>query len=43
MVTHDPLPTVMADDSQLVQLFQNLIGNAIKFHVESAAADSYLG
>ncbi|WP_442941403.1 ATP-binding protein [Nostoc sp.] len=31
-ITHDALPTVMADSTQLMQLFQNLIGNAIKFH-----------
>jgi len=31
VVTHDPLPEVMADEMQLVQLFQNLVGNAIKY------------
>lgn len=31
VITHDELPTVMADGTQLMQLFQNLIGNAIKF------------
>ncbi|MGD9200842.1 MAG: ATP-binding protein [Chitinispirillia bacterium] len=30
-VTCDVLPQVLADESQLVQLFQNLIGNALKF------------
>lgn len=30
-VTRDPLPTVMADDVQLTQVFQNLIGNGIKY------------
>jgi PAS domain S-box-containing protein len=30
-VTHDPLPTVVADEMQLIQLFQNLIGNGIKY------------
>ena len=31
-MTHDSLPTVLADEMQLTQLFQNLIGNAIKYH-----------
>jgi len=32
VVTHDSLPTLRADKTQMAQLFQNLIGNAIKFH-----------
>jgi PAS domain S-box-containing protein len=30
-VTHGPLPMVLADGIQLVQLFQNLVGNGIKY------------
>lgn len=31
-VTWDKLPTVDADSQQLVQLFQNLVGNGLKYH-----------
>jgi two-component system, chemotaxis family, sensor kinase Cph1 len=31
IVTSDPMPNIVADSTQLTQLFQNLIGNAIKF------------
>lgn len=36
VITHDELPTVLADSTQLMQLFQNLIGNAIKFRSNKA-------
>ncbi|NTU78104.1 MAG: HAMP domain-containing protein [Chloroflexales bacterium] len=32
LITHAPLPTVLADAPQLVQLFQNLLSNGIKYH-----------
>jgi PAS domain S-box-containing protein len=31
VITHDLLPSVLADEMQLTQLFQNLVGNAIKY------------
>jgi PAS domain S-box-containing protein len=31
LVTHEALPAVIADEMQLTQLFQNLVGNAIKY------------
>lgn len=31
VITYNDLPTVMADGPQMMQLFQNLLGNAIKF------------
>jgi PAS domain S-box-containing protein len=31
IITHDPLPELMVDGTQLTQVFQNLLSNAIKF------------
>ncbi|MGB6743311.1 MAG: PAS domain S-box protein [Terracidiphilus sp.] len=47
LVTHGPLPEIEVDESQLVQLFQNLVGNAIKYqnpgipriHISAARED----
>jgi PAS domain S-box-containing protein len=30
-ITHDPMPTIAVDRGQMVRLFQNLIGNALKY------------
>jgi PAS domain S-box-containing protein len=34
IITHDPMPTVVGDEKLLVQLFQNLISNGIKYRRE---------
>ena len=38
VVTHKPLPTIRAEEMAMVQLFQNLIGNAIKYRSEKPPA-----
>jgi signal transduction histidine kinase len=52
VVQIDPLPTVLGDPSQLHQLFQNLVADAIKFHrpdepprihIYAAPRDDYSG
>ncbi len=35
-ITYDPLPTVVASPVHLLQLFQNLVGNAIKYRAKDA-------
>ncbi len=35
-VIYDEMPSIVADGPQMTQLFQNLIGNALKFHGEEA-------
>jgi light-regulated signal transduction histidine kinase (bacteriophytochrome) len=48
VVTRDPLPTVLADETPLLQLFQNLLSNSLKYrypdkrpavHVRATAED----
>jgi PAS domain S-box-containing protein len=34
MITHDPLPSIFADEHLMLRLFQNLLSNAIKYHGE---------
>jgi PAS domain S-box-containing protein len=42
-ITSDELPTVMGDPVQLSQLFQNLLGNAVKFRNEGEAPRLHIG
>jgi PAS domain S-box-containing protein len=36
-ITHDPMPTLPVDRGQMVRLFQNLIGNAVKYRKPNEA------
>ncbi len=49
VITHDKLPTIIGDEQLKVQLFQNIIGNAIKYrsqetpkiHVSATKEENY--
>ncbi|MFI7292126.1 ATP-binding protein [Streptomyces anulatus] len=41
-ITHDRLPNLVADPSQMVMLWQNLIGNAVKFRRPGEAPRIYI-
>jgi two-component system, chemotaxis family, sensor kinase Cph1 len=42
IVTSDPLPTIVADSTQITQLFQNLINNAIKFRTPGTSPQIHI-
>jgi light-regulated signal transduction histidine kinase (bacteriophytochrome) len=42
-VTHDSLPTLVANSGQITQLLQNLVGNAIKFRREGVDPEVHVG
>jgi PAS domain S-box-containing protein len=41
-LTHDPLPAVIGDDRQIERLFQNLVGNALKYRRPEAPPEIYV-
>jgi len=43
LITRDPLPTVIADELQMLQLFANLMGNALKYRGEDAPPRIHIG
>ena len=41
-ITIDPLPVIFADKDQIIRVFQNLIGNALKFHREGVRPEVHI-
>jgi light-regulated signal transduction histidine kinase (bacteriophytochrome) len=41
-ITHDPLPSVWAERTRMIQLFQNLIDNALKFRRKSVVPQIHI-
>jgi light-regulated signal transduction histidine kinase (bacteriophytochrome) len=35
IITHDPLPAIIANNTEMVRLFEHLLDNALKFHGEA--------
>ena len=42
-IEHDPLPTIQAEHVQMMQLFQNLIGNAVKYRAKDRKPQIRIG
>jgi PAS domain S-box-containing protein len=42
VVTHDPMPVLQVDRGQIVRLFQNLIGNAIKYRKPNRPSEVHI-
>jgi PAS domain S-box-containing protein len=42
VVTHDPLPEIPADQGQMVRLFQNLVGNSLKYRKPGVRPDVHV-
>ena len=42
IITNDPLPSIFADQEQITKMFQNLIGNAIKFNKPGVAPEVHI-
>ena len=42
-MTHDPMPVVMSDFTQIMHVFQNLSSNALKFRKEGVVPEIHLG